>query len=472
MPTKTRHQIREQENRGQPATPPTSLPLDNRRPRRAAARGPTPAPEAPPDTKPQRGRRRKATPALSIEEPSAESASVSAAESATETVPNNEQGSAVVTESPERDNAVYQNRENPTVSLHPTLVPEDVAVQSPRENVSVSLIPALVPEDVAVQSPRENVSVSLIPTLVPANSMTRSVRRKPSVSVIPNRITEDEGDSMDSPLDPHPPPKERQPPNRAWRRKNTFTYGVHDSHPIISRDPVEPEAPQNTLHLLVTGPDGERTMAFTLPATAANAIIDDLTNKYKLVTDAPKLTLDAGKREAPINVDLEDTRPAQRPRFENAPRLDNALKGKVSHPNWSHLLGEYYQQRQDKPGHTQHYRMVEPRYDENGMMAWPMDDDSNRRFIPIVGDADDSDLDTELDDASSSFKENIPVILEDDAVENIEDSEPSDALVNGSGAGAHGPEEGAIVLRENDGGDENVPDAPAVQNSETPRSRW
>ena len=461
MPIKTRHQIREQERTGQPATPPTSLPLDNRRPRRAAARGPTPAPDAPPGPKPQRGRRRKATPAQSVEEPSAESASVSAAESATEAVPNNEQGSAVVTESPERDNAVYQNRENPTVSLYPTLVPEDVAVQSPHVTVPVSFIPALVPEEVAVQSLRENVSASLMPTLVPANNMIRSVRRKPSVPLIPNRITEDEGDSMDSPLEPRPPP-----PRERWRRKNTFTYGDHDRHPIIYI-----EAPQSTLHLLVTGPDGERTMAFTLPATAANAIIDDLTDKYALVTDAPKLTLDAGKREAPTNVVLEDTPPTQRPRFENAPRLDNALKGKVSHPNWSQLLSEYYQQRQDKPGHTQHYRMVEPRYDENGMMIWPSDDDSNRRFIPILGDADDSDLDTELDDASSSFKENIPVISEDEAVENIEDSEPSDALVNGSGAGAHGSEEGATVLRENDG-DENVPDAPAVPNPETPRSRW
>ena len=475
MPIKTRHQIRQQESRGQPATPPTSLPLPSRRPRRAAARGPTPATEASGVTKPQRGRRRKAVPAQESAEPSAESASASVVESVPETVPNNEQDTAVVTGSPERDNAVYQNRENPTLSLNPTLVPEDDAVQSPREKTSISLTP----------------------TVVPKNNKGRSVHKKSSVSLVPDPIIEDEDDSMGSPLDSHHPPQGRWPPSRSWRLRNAFTFDVVPDSPITLRDPVEPEAPQNTfdvvnnspitskdtvepeaprntLHLLVTGPDGERNMAFTLPATAVNAIIHDLTSKYKLVADAPKLTLDAGKREAPTIMDLDRTRPAQQRRFDNAPRFDDAMKGKVSHPNWSHLQKEYYQQRQDKPGHTQHYRMVEPRYDENGMMAWPREDE-HRRFIPILDEADDSDLDTELDDASSSFKENIPAISENNRIENIEDSEPSDALVNSSGAGAHILEESAIVLRESDRDDENArdaPAAPAVLVPETPRSRW
>ena len=341
----------------------------------------------------------------------------------------------------------------------------------------------------AVESPREEASISLIPTLVPKKNAIRSVRGKSSVSLIPLRISDDEDDSddsMDSDFDPPPPPEVLLPPHRARRLRNAFTFHeVHDTSPItsmdpdngpiISRDPVipsdpaEPVAPQSTLHLLVTGPDGERTMAFTLPAATASTIIDNLTKKYKLVSDAPKLTLDTGKREAPTKVDPEDARP----RFDNAPSLDNALKGKVSHPNWSHLQREYYQQRQDKPGHTQHYRMVEPYYDEKGMMAWPRADEQ-RRFIPILDEADDSDLDTELDEASSSFKENIPVISENDSIENIKDSEPSEAMVNSSRAGAYGPEEGAIV-QENDGGDENLPDAPAAPVApipETPRSRW
>ena len=514
MPTKTRKTVRDLQSRGVPTTPPTSLPLANRRPRRAAARGPAPAPEAAPASRPQRGRGRKATPAQSNEEPSAESASVSAAESATDTVPSNEQGSAVVTGSPERDDAVYENRENPTVSLNPILVPEDDAVQSPREEAPVSLIPTVVTENNAVQSPREeapvsliptvvtennavqspreNASVPLIPTLVPKKNAIRSVRAKKPVLWTPHLSSDDEDDSMDSDLDPPPPPKQWLPPSRARRLRNGFTYHVDhensppitsmdpDGSPIISKDPViprdhvEPVAPQSTLHLLVTGPDGERTMAFTLPAAAASAIIDDLTSKYKLVSGAPKLTLDAGKREAPAKVVPDDARPTQRPRFDNAPSLDHALKGKVSHPNWSHLQREYYQQRQDKPGHSQHYRMVEPYYDENGMMAWPKADEQ-RRFIPILDEADDSDLDTELDEASSSFKENIPVISENDSVENIKDSEPSDAMVNSPGAGAYGPEEGAIVLQEDDVGDENIQDAPAApaaQIPETPRSRW
>ena len=389
MPPKTRHQRREQESQGQPATPPTSLPLATRRPRRAAAQ-PAPAPDAPASSRPQRGRKSRTTPAQPSTEPSAESTSASAGESTTETLPTIEQGAAVITGGPEPDNAVYQNREGPVVSLIPTVVP---------------------PRPQAVRS-------------------------------------------------------------RSERRKNAFSFQeAYDNPPLITREaaePVAPETPQSTLHLLVAGADGDRTVAFTLPATAANALIEELAAKYKPVTDAPKLTLDTGKHEA---VHVDNARPAQGPRFDldNAPSLEDAVKGKVSHPNWSHLRTEYYQQRQDKPGHSQHYRLIEPCYDENGRMMWPQNDDG-RRFIPILGDADDSDLDTELDDASSSFKENVPALSEDEQIENIENSEPSDAVVNDPGAGAHIQEEGAIVVQEHN--DETFHDAPATQNQETPRSRW
>ncbi|KAL8790494.1 MAG: hypothetical protein Q9195_006325 [Heterodermia aff. obscurata] len=456
MPPKTRHQIREQESRGQPATPPTSLPIPNRRPRRAATREPTTASEAPPGAKPQRGRRRKATPAQAIAEPSTESATSASAtehatEYATEAGPESEQGTAVVTGSPERDSAVYQNRENPTVSLNPALVPEDAAVRSPRETASFSLNPTMVPEDNAVPSPHERTSSPLNPILANEDDAVLSPHEKASVTLTPA-------------------PKGQWPRTRQRRLRNAFTFYGEDGQPLTLRDRADVEAPQNTLHVLVTGPNGDRTMSFTLPATAADAVVENLINNYELLTDAPKLTLDTGKREAPTNVEPSDARPTQQPRFENAPSFDNALQSKVSHPNWPHLKGEYYQQRQDKFGHTQHYRMVQPFYDENGMLAWPKDEE--RRFIPILDDLDDSDLDTELDEASSSFKENIPAISEDKAMDNIEDSEPSGALVNGSGAGAHDLEEDAMVLQENEGVNENAQVAVAAQNPQTPRSRW
>lgn len=234
-------------------------------------------------------------------------------------------------------------------------------------------------------------------------------------------------------------------------------YQPRTRHPVFTRrNPSNafkfeslgaPKESQSILHLLVRGQDEERAVAMNIPAEAINHLVAGLVKKYGVIENAPKLTLATEKRK---------------------PSLEEALTGKVSNPNWPHLRCEYYQQRQDKPGRSQHYRMVEPFYDEDGNSVYPPD---GRVFVPILGDEDDSDLDTELDEASSSFKENISVERKNDAKGQNGNSEFSSATSSSSGADTQGLEEGALVLEDAVHG-EVLPDAPAAQAPETPRTRW
>ena len=207
------------------------------------------------------------------------------------------------------------------------------------------------------------------------------------------------------------------------RSRPAFTFGTPD----------DPNATPDTVYLLVRGPDEERSLAFDIPKKALRGIICDLTEKYGTIENPPKLTLST----------------------ENCKtiRVENTQTGRVATYDDASIRGEYYQTRQDKPGHSQKYRKVNPVYDENGNYT---NEASDGVFVPI-DDEDDSDLDTELDNASSSFKENIPFEPGTGTVE----SEPSPALADSIGAGTLGPEEGALVVRED----------PTPRIPETPRTR-
>lgn len=207
------------------------------------------------------------------------------------------------------------------------------------------------------------------------------------------------------------------------RSRPAFTFGPPD----------DPNATPDTVYLLVRGSDEERSLAFNIPTKALRGIISDLTEKYGTIENPPKLTLST----------------------ENCKtiRVENTQTGRVATYDDAFIRGEYYQTRQDKPGHSQKYRKVNPVYDENGNYT---NEAVDGIFVPI-GDEDDSDLDTELDNASSSFKENIPLEPGTGTVE----SEPSPALADSIGAGTLDPEEGALVVREN----------PTPRIPETPRTR-
>lgn len=217
-----------------------------------------------------------------------------------------------------------------------------------------------------------------------------------------------------------------------WRDRNgrirTFSRA-----PFTFGTPDDPNATPDTVYVLVRGPDEERSLAFNIPQKALRGIITDLTAKYGTIEDPPKLTLST----------------------ENSKtiRVENTQTGTVATYDDAYIRGEYYQTRQDKPGHTQKYRKVNPTYDENGNYT---NEALNGIFVPI-DDEDDSDLDTELDNASSSFKENIPLETGTGTVEG----EPSPAIADTTGAGTLGPGEGALVLRED----------PTPRIPETPRTR-
>ena len=238
-------------------------------------------------------------------------------------------------------------------------------------------------------------------------------------------------------------------------REGTFTFDAPMPAPInlasppaghetlasrVPRDPArgEDKAVKISVH-------NGRTMTMNIPEKQLENLFDYLVKMYGAVEEAPVLTLSTGKR--PATEDLEDTRPARKV------RLDGALRGEVSSvENLPSHLNLCYQSKQGDATHSQKYRMlapvqgqghdypvVIPTYDAQGYNT------GSKIFVPVQGDEDDTDLDSELDAASSSFKEDVPTEQEIVETGQIDGLQAVQALPEAAGIDTQGPE-GSVQL--------------------------
>ena len=233
--------------------------------------------------------------------------------------------------------------------------------------------------------------------------------------------------------------------------------GTHKQARAISY--AAPPDGSNFLHLAASN---GRSVTSCIPQKELDNLLDYVVKKYGIVDDAPKLTIGTGKRAAPEEPD--DARPARRI------CLDGALTGTVfSVCQLPPLENLGYQPKQGDTTHSQKYRMVVPARDKSQdyPVVNPTYDSHGRNtatnvFVPVQGNEDDSDLDSELDAASSSFKENVP---EEHTTGQPENVEAAQSLAEASGVGRRGSERTVQAVAESTG------NAEALQVPHTPNSR-
>ena len=253
-------------------------------------------------------------------------------------------------------------------------------------------------------------------------------------------------------------------------REGTFTFDAPMPAPITlasppaghetlaSRVPHDPARGESKA-VKISVHNGH-TMTMNIPEKQLENLFDYLVKMYGAVEDSPVLTLATGKRRA--TEDLEDTRPARKV------RLDGALSGEVlSVNNLPSHLDLCYQPKQGDATHSQKYRMlapvqgqghdypvVIPTYDAQGYNT------GSKIFVPVQGDEDDTDLDSELDAASSSFKEDLPTEQETTETGQNNELQAVQALPEASNIDTQGPEGGVQLAQEAAGNLLVVPETP------------
>ena len=218
----------------------------------------------------------------------------------------------------------------------------------------------------------------------------------------------------------------------------------------------------NFLHLVASN---GRSVTSCIPQKELDNLLDYVVTKYGTVDDAPKLTIGTGKRAAAEEPD--DTRPARRI------CLDGALTGKVlSARQLPPLENLGYQPKQGDATRSQKYRMVVPAPDKSE--GYPVviptynaqgHNTATNVFVPVHELEDDSDLDSELDAASSSFKENVPEEPTTGDTGRSENGETAQPMAEASGVGTRGSE------RHDQAAQDNTGNAEALQVPQTPSSR-
>ena len=233
----------------------------------------------------------------------------------------------------------------------------------------------------------------------------------------------------------------------------------------VPHDPARGESKVVTISVL----DG-RTMTMSIPEKQLENLFDYLVKMYGAVEKIPELTSSTGKRRA--TEDLEDTRPARKV------RIDGALTGEVlSVDRLPSHLNLCYQPKQGDATHSQKYRMIvpPPKQGNDYPVVIPTYDDQgyntgSKIFVPVQGDEDDTDLDSELDAASSSFKENLPSEQE---LGQTEEVQAPQALIESSSIDIRGPEGSVQVAQEAAGNLLAQPEVPTnpLDVPETPNNR-
>lgn len=190
------------------------------------------------------------------------------------------------------------------------------------------------------------------------------------------------------------------------------------------------------------------TMTMSIPEKQLENLFDYLVKMYGAVEEVPELTISTGKRRA--TEELEDTRPARKV------RVDGASSGEVfSVDNLPSHLSLCYQPKQGDAKHSQKYRMIVqgpkeghdypvviPTYDAQGHNT------GSKIFVPVQGDEDDTDLDSEVDAASSVFKEDLPTEQETAETGQTDELQAAQALPEASNMDTQGPEESVQLAQE------------------------